>query len=133
MMARCYKPDAAKYDIYGGRGISVCDEWHDYLTFRNWAYANGYDKDAPSKACTIDRIDSNGNYCPENCRWTDWNTQVNNRRACKYITIDGVTHDLSEWGRIMGISKSTIHGRLNTGWSEKDAIMTPVWGKRKGA
>lgn len=133
MIARCNNPKAAHYDSYDGRGISVCEEWKDFLTFRDWAYANGYDKDAPIKACTIDRIDTTGNYCPENCRWTDWNTQANNRTACKYITIDGVTHDISEWGHIMGISKSTIRGRLKTGWSEKDAIMTPVWGKRKGA
>lgn len=133
MMSRCTKTENKAYQDYGGRGIKVCDEWKDFLTFRDWAYANGYDKDAPIKACTIDRIDTTGNYCPENCRWTDWNTQANNRTACKYITIDGVTHDISEWGHIMGISKSTIRGRLKTGWSESDAIMTPVWGKRKGA
>ena len=69
------------YKYYGGRGISMCDAWkNDYLAFRQWAYSHGYDQDAPRGKCTIDRINVNGDYCPENCRWVDQKTQVANRR-----------------------------------------------------
>lgn len=81
MKARCTIPARADYKHYGGRGISVCEEWaHDYARFREWAFANGYDPEAPPYVCTIDRIDVNGNYCPDNCRWVDMETQRHNRR-----------------------------------------------------
>ena len=81
MKARCYNPNATFYKDYGGRGITVCEEWrNDYAAFRDWAMANGYNPDAPRGACTIDRIDVDGNYCPENCRWVDNKTQCNNKR-----------------------------------------------------
>ena len=66
MKERCYSPKHNRYKNYGGRGITVCEEWrNDYAAFRDWAMANGYDPEAPRGACTIDRIDVNGNYCPE--------------------------------------------------------------------
>lgn len=78
---RCYNPKFVQYKDYGGRGISVCDEWrNNYSAFRDFAMSHGYDPSAKFGECTIDRIDVNGNYCPENCRFVDMKTQRHNRR-----------------------------------------------------
>lgn len=83
MRHRCANSNDASYKYYGGRGITVCEEWGDYERFRNWALANGYDPNAPQGECTIDRIDVNGNYEPSNCRWVDMKTQNANKRNTK--------------------------------------------------
>ena len=81
------------YKDYGGRGITVCDEWkHDFKNFYNWAMDNGY-----KEGLTIDRIDVNGNYTPDNCRWATLKQQGNNKRNTVYLTYEGKTRSLSEW------------------------------------
>lgn len=122
-MARCYKPDNNRYNIYGARGITVCDEWkNDRTAFYKWAFENGYKENL-----SIDRIDVNKGYSPDNCRWATVKSQANNRTTNKLITINGETHTMAEWGDIKGISRGTIWNRLhNLGWSEEDAVNKPL-------
>ena len=81
MKARCTYPSVLCFHHYGGRGIKVCDEWENsFEAFYEWAMANGYDPTAERGKCTIDRIDVNGHYCPENCRWVDMKAQRANQR-----------------------------------------------------
>lgn len=115
--SRCCNPDNPSYSRYGGRGITICDEWRDNPeAFIEWAYANGYDENAKYGECTVDRIDNSKGYSPDNCRFANEQTQANNRRTNKRITYNGETHTVAEWARILGINQSTLNGGL---WSGK--------------
>jgi hypothetical protein len=84
MKNRCYNKNSPDYKNYGGRGIKICDEWlNDFTAFNKWAFENGYDENAPKLACTIDRINNDLGYSPENCRWVDIATQNRNKRQRK--------------------------------------------------
>lgn len=128
MRERCRNPKTKEYPYYGGRGIKVCDEWlNNFQAFYDWAMVNGYDETAPRGQCTIDRIDNDGNYCPENCRWTTAKVQANNTRRTRFIELDGERHSVTEWARRLGINQSTISMRLNKyGWSAEKALRTEV-------
>lgn len=126
MRQRCKNPKHKAYKNYGGRGIEVCKEWDSYKTFRDWAEMTGYNANAKRGECTLDRIDPNGNYEPLNCRWVSMRVQQNNRRNNHYITINGVTRTVAEWGRTSAINEKTIRKRLEKGWSDVDAVTTPL-------
>ena len=123
MISRCYDPNEDHYKDYGGRGIQVCDEWrgeNGFINFYNWAlplYQDGL---------TIDRIDVNGNYCPENCRFVPWLTQANNKRNNSYVTIGDDTYTVSRWAEASGIYQKTIAYRLSHGYSPYEAVYTPT-------
>lgn len=121
MRGRCNCVNHTSYKYYGARGIKVCPEWDDYTVFRAWAMDNGYEDDL-----SIDRIDANLDYCPENCRWVSLCVQANNKRNSHNITINGVTHTLSVWSRISGVYPHTILSRIKRGWSVKDAVFKPI-------
>lgn len=122
MRQRCDNPNKPDYKYYGGKGISIDDRWGDYSVFEKWAIENGYREDL-----TIDRIDVDGNYCPENCRWVSMVEQARNMSRNRFITYNGETHCLSEWGEILGISSKVLGHRINTyGWSIDRAFTTPV-------
>ena len=115
MKARCYNPNEPGYKNYGGRGIKICDEWkNDTQKFINWAKSHGF-----KKGLSIGRIDVNGDYCPENCRFVDMITQSNNRRNNRLITIRKKTRTLAQWARDFGLRPSQF------GWlySEPDHVI----------
>ena len=112
MKNRCLNPNYPQAFNYGGRGIKVCEEWkNSFESFYEWAMANGYRDDL-----TIERIDVNGNYCPENCKWIPKREQSINRRNTVYLTFKGETHNLKEWAEITGIPYSTLRSR----WKKKN-------------
>lgn len=115
---RCENERAKGYGRYGGRGITVCPEWHDsFEAFRDWAMETGYRDDL-----TIDRIDNDGPYSPENCRWATVKEQANNTRRNRVITAYGEKRTLNAWSEITGIPKSTIQNRLRAGCTPEEAL-----------
>lgn len=122
MLSRCTNPQNKRYSGYGGKGITVCEEWsNSYTSFYEWSMANGW-----KQGLTIDRIDNNKDYCPTNCRWTTMKVQSNNRSNSKYHTLDGESKTLSQWCDIYGKRYDNVKSRLALGWSLKDALEKPV-------
>ena len=119
MRSRCLNENDRHYDNYGGRGIKICKRWMKFENF--WK-----DMGNRPQGMSIDRIDRDGDYIPDNCRWATKRLQQNNRKANHYIEIDGVKQSLSDWAREKGMSTQTIHWRLRSGWSEREAILVPT-------
>lgn len=125
MISRCKNKN---YENYGGRGICVCDEWkgeHGFENFYKWAMEDGYVEGKKRSEQSLDRIDVNGNYCPENCRWTSYLEQQNNRRNNKLIEYKGEIRTLAEWCRELGIGYSKTELRLKRGWGIDEAFEKP--------
>lgn len=124
MKGRCGESkDEAWMRNYHDKGIDVCDEWkNDYTVFRDWALAHGYREDL-----TLDRIDNDKGYSPDNCRWVTRDEQASNRSTCLYITIDGVTHTMAEWCRINNVNVDAACKRIEVyGWNPERAVTEPT-------
>ena len=127
MKQRCYNTNNPEYKNYGGRGIKICDEWlNDVSKFWEWVLENGWDENKSRDDQSIDRINVNGNYCPENCRIIPMSQQHYNRTDTHYITVNGITKTLQEWSDMYGVSPSLINYRLASGWSAEDAVLKSV-------
>lgn len=127
MKGRCYNTNDMSYNNYGGRGIKVCDEWrNDVKSFYEWSIQNGY-----AENLTIDRIDVNGDYEPENCRWVDRKTQCNNQRNNHYVEYRGEKLTLAQVQDKYGVDQHRIACRLLRGWDVVRAIETPIKKRNK--
>ena len=128
--SRCYNASSTEYENYGGRGIKMCELWKDNPAgFFEWARSHGYSDDL-----TIDRIDVDGDYAPDNCRFVNIKTQANNTTRNHYITYNGETRSLSEWSDATGIPYYTLRSRINIlGWDPERAFTQPVREMQKRA
>lgn len=121
MKQRCYTKGNHAYGRYGGRGITVADEWLDFVKFYAWAIDSGY-KDG----LTIERIDVNGGYCPENCTWIPHGDQAKNTTRNIFLEYNGRRETVAEWSRITGIPYPRLIWRINKGWSVERALTAPL-------
>jgi len=119
MKSRCNIPSASGYEHYGGRGIKVCEEWFEFSNFKKWAYANGY-----NDSLTIERADNNGDYCPDNCKWTTWQKQQSNTRQNIQIAFNNKTQTLTEWARELNIKEATLRYRYHKGLPVEEILST---------
>lgn len=123
MKARCYRIKHDAYHNYGGRGITVCDEWlNDFKSFYDWANNNGY-----KETLTLDRIDNDKEYSPLNCKWSTRKEQNSNSRNCHYVTYNGKTQTLQQWSEELDIKMGTLWSRLRVQkWTVEKAFTTEV-------
>lgn len=119
MKCRCFNKRDKSYMNYGGRGITVCPPWRvDYGIFRTWCLKNGY-----KETLTLDRVDNNGGYTPDNCRFVDRKTQNNNKRQTwTFLEIGRQRKPIVEWSKDSGVDQKLISCRLSRGWSAKRAV-----------
>lgn len=122
MKKRCYNKQDKSYGCYGGHGITVCDAWReDFQSFADWAKESGY-----NDKLTIDRINSRGNYEPDNCRWASRLTQSNNTRRNHELTFKGKTQSVARWADEVGLNYHTLESRINFGWPVERALTAPA-------
>ena len=124
---RCYNPNSKAYKRYGGRGIAMCDEWlNSYQAFEDWCLSHGF-----SKELAIDRIDNDGDYAPNNCRFVTAKENNQKRNTTLWFTINGKTKNLQQWCDFYGMKRGTVETRLKNGWSIEEALSKPVKNKEK--
>lgn len=129
MYCRCYYKSTNQYKNYGGKGIKVCEEWkhiEGFVNFYNWAMANGY-----RDGLTLDRIDNEKNYSPQNCRWVTYKQQCRNRTNNVYYTFKGETKTSKEWCEIYNISQTTLNDRLKRNWTLEQALTISTKGNHR--
>lgn len=121
--SRCVYKSSKTFKSYGGRGITICDEWmNSFEVFRDWALSHGY-----ADNLTIERVDNDGNYCPENCKWIPKKEQARNRRSCYSITYNGKTQNLVDWCNELNLDYKMIHNRIHKlSWNFERAISEPI-------
>ena len=122
MRGRCYNPNNKKFANYGGRGITICERWNNFWNFY-------HDMGKRPEGYSIDRIDVNKIYSPENCRWATVEMQENNRTTTRFVTIGEETKSIKQWADVYDISAKTVRDRIYRGWDAIKAITTPA---RKG-
>lgn len=126
MTRRCYCPQTRGFHRYGGRGIEICAEWYDsFLPFYEWSLENGI-----AFGLTIDRIDNDGNYSPDNCRWVTPKGQANNRSTNRIIKFNGERKTIQQWAEVVGISSQAMTERVESGlWSLEEGLTLPQNGR----
>ena len=125
MKARCNNPNSTAYANYGGRGITVCAEWESFENFLR-------DMGEPPSGMTLDRVDNEKGYFPENCRWASRKTQGKNRRGRRILKVGDKEMPMADWARYAGLTVATLWRRIETGWSPAEAVSTPLITQRKG-
>lgn len=127
MMYRCYNEKNSAYKWYGKRGIRVCKEWQSYDGFKKWV-----NETKPCEGYTVERIDVNGDYCPNNCTWIPINEQAKNRTTTVIIDFNGEKNSLTDWCIKLGLDYKRVHNRIyKLGWSFEKAISEPVDVKKR--
>lgn len=106
---------------YGAKGIKVCEEWNDFINFKSWSLSQGY-----TDSLTIDRINGDKGYSPDNCRWVDNYVQHNNQSNNKYIIFNGEVKTVAQWAKELNLNPQTLYSRLNRGWSVDKALETSL-------
>lgn len=120
MRSRCHNPKSHIWHLYGARGITICEQWDKFSRF----YADMGPR--PSAAYSLDRKNNNGNYEPDNCKWSTQKEQQNNRRSNRIVTVDGTTMNIQAWAESKGLKPGTIHGRIVRGMSAEEAVRMPL-------
>ena len=121
MKQRCSNRKNKYYHNYGGRGITVCSEWVNFEVFQAWAISNGYGDNL-----TIERVDNNGNYCPDNCTWIQKSAQSSNTRRCVTLTYNGKTQNISSWAKELGLPYTLLQARKKRGWDDVRILSAPA-------